>query len=128
MLINYVLVGTNDIERARDFYDPLFAELGASRVVDLPHETIWGRPGEFPTFGTIVPFDGKAASFGNGTMVALGVPDRHTVDRLYDIALRLGAEDEGAPGVRGDDPEGFYGAYIRDLDGNKLCFSKFGKD
>lgn len=128
MLINYVLVGTNDLERARRFYDPLMAGLGAGRIVDLPHETIWGRPGEFPTLGVITPFDGKPASVGNGTMVALCAPDRQTIRRLYDLALSLGAADEGAPGVRGDDPDGFYGAYFRDLDGNKLCVSKFGRD
>lgn len=128
MLINYVLVGTNDIQRARSFYDPLLAELGARRVVDLPHETIWGRTGELPTFGVIIPYDDRPASAGNGTMVAIGAPDRQTIDRLHDLALSLGARDEGTPGVRGDDPEGFYGAYFRDLDGNKLCLSKFGRD
>ena len=64
------------------------------------------------------PYDEKPASPGNGNMVAIPA-DRPTVDRLYAKALELGATDEGAPGER---MPVFYGAYVRDLDGNKLCF------
>jgi len=127
-MINYALVGTNDLERARAFYDGLFDVLGVGRLFDLPHETVWGRPAAMPTFGVITPFDGKAASVGNGTMVALGAPSRPVVDAVYRRAIELGAADEGPPGVRGPDPDFFYGAYFRDLDGNKLCICKFGRD
>ena len=127
-MINYALVGTNDLERARAFYDGLFNVLGVKRLFDLPHETVWGRPASMPTFGVITPFDGKAASVGNGTMVALGAPSRPVVDAVYRRAIELGAADEGPPGVRGPDPDFFYGAYFRDLDGNKLCICKFGRD
>ena len=64
-------------------------------------------------------FDGKACARGNGHMTALFVADTALVDKLHAKALALGGSDEGAPGPRGD---GFYGAYFRDLDGNKLCF------
>ena len=64
------------------------------------------------------PYDGKTATAGNGTMVALQAKDKAQVDRLYKIALANGGTDEGAPGPRGD--EGFYAAYFRDPDGNKL--------
>lgn len=127
-MIHYALAGTNDLERARAFYDRLFEILEARRLVDLPHETIWGREGEFPTFGVIRPFDGRPATVGNGTMIALGAPSRALVDAVHARALQLGAEDEGPPGVRGDDPDFFYGAYFRDVDGNKLCVCKFGPD
>ena len=64
------------------------------------------------------PWDGEKATHGNGTMVALAAKDPAQVDRLYRIAMDNGARDEGAPGPRGDD--GFYAAYFRDPDGNKL--------
>ena len=64
------------------------------------------------------PFDGKPMSVGNGVMVALGATDKAQVDRIYKLALSLGGTDEGAPGPRGDG--GFYAAYFRDPEGNKL--------
>jgi predicted lactoylglutathione lyase len=64
------------------------------------------------------PFDGQPMSVGNGVMVALAADDRAQVDRIHKLALALGGADEGAPGPRGD--SGFYAAYFRDLDGNKL--------
>ena len=63
------------------------------------------------------PFDGNAASVGNGVMVALQARDEDQVKRLYEIALANGGTDEGAPGDRGG---GFYAGYFRDPDGNKL--------
>ena len=127
-MISYALAGTNDLERARTFYDKLFELLDVKRLIDLPHESIWGRAGEFPTFGVITPFDGKPASVGNGTMIAFSARSRAHVDALHARALELGAVDEGRPGVRGPDPDFFYGAYFRDRDGNKLCVCKFGPD
>ena len=127
-MINYALVGSNDLERSRAFYDKLFHVLGIERVLDLPHETIWGKAGEHPTFGVITPFDAKPATVGNGSMVAFGAPTRALVGAVHARALELGAMDEGRPGVRGPDPDFFYGAYFRDPDGNKLCVCKFGPD
>ena len=123
-MIGYVTVGTNDLERARGFYDALLAEIGASRLMELPENgftlygTAWGRPG----LAVTRPYDQQEARPGNGTMVALAMDGRERVDRLHAKAIELGGSDEGAPGLRG--PEGeraFYGAYFRDLDGNKLC-------
>ena len=78
-------------------------------------------PGASPGGGAGIavtkPFDGKPASFGNGVMVALDARDPAQVDRIHAIALANGGSDEGAPGVRGG---GFYAAYFRDPDGNKL--------
>mgnify|MGYP003519930226 CR=1 FL=1 len=69
----------------------------------------------------IKPFDKKAATVGNGTMIALAVESRAKVDEMHARAMALGAKDEGKPGLRGDEgPQAFYGAYFRDLDGNKL--------
>lgn len=87
----------------------------------------WGADWTKPMFGVGKPYNGEAATFGNGTMIALVVDERAKVDALYEKAISLGAQCEGAPGVRGDDgPQAFYAAYFRDLDGNKLCAFRVG--
>jgi catechol 2,3-dioxygenase-like lactoylglutathione lyase family enzyme len=123
-MIGYATVGTNDLDRARGFYDDLLAEIGARRVMEFPENgfTMYGTGARAPGLAVTRPYNGGAAQPGNGTMVALVMDSRDKVDRLHARALELGGSDEGAPGVRG--PEGdraFYGAYFRDLDGNKLC-------
>ena len=117
-MIGYVTLGTNDLERAAKFYDALAAELGTSRMMDEETFIAWGKPGGPAGVAATRPFDGNAATVGNGTMVALEAKDTAQVDRLYEIALANGGTDEGKPGPRGD--QGFYAAYFRDPDGNKL--------
>ena len=117
-MIGYVTVGTNDLERAAKFYDALAAEMGVGRMMDFDTFIAWGEMDGAAGIAATQPFDGKAASVGNGTMVALQARDKAQVDKLYEIALANGGTDEGAPGPRGD--EGFYAAYFRDPDGNKL--------
>ena len=120
-MIGYVTLGTNDLERASAFYDALFAEVGAKRVMNLPKGIAWGVSMQQPIIGITAPFDGQPATAGNGTMIALIVDSPEAADRVHAKALELGAKDEGAVGPRGD--TGFYGGYFRDLDGNKLnCF------
>jgi catechol 2,3-dioxygenase-like lactoylglutathione lyase family enzyme len=120
-MISYTTLGTNDLPRAAAYDDELFAVLGAKRLMDFGRGHAWGVSMSQPMFGVMLPFDGKAAAAGNGTMVALIAPDRTTVDAMHAKALAMGSVDEGATGPRG---EGFYAAYFRDLDGNKLnvCF------
>ena len=80
-----------------------------------------------PTICITKPYNGKAAVPGNGNMVAIVLKERAQVDALHAKALALGGTDEGAPGVRGKEgPQAFYGAYFRDLDGNKLCAFRIG--
>ena len=116
-MIGYVTLGTNDLPRAAAFYDALLAEIGAKRFMEAERFIAWAVSPTQPSLGVIKPYDGKAATVGNGTMVALLVDSKDKVDRLHAKALSLGGRDEGAPGPRG---EGFYAAYFRDLDGNKL--------
>ena len=128
-MIGYVTVGTNDLDRARAFYDALLAEIGARRLMELPQNgfTLYGTGFGQPAIGVTRPYDGNEARAGNGHMVALVMKSRELVDRLHARALELGGSDEGAPGLRG--PEGdqaFYGAYFRDPDGNKLCAFRVG--
>lgn len=123
-MIGYATVGTNDIDRARGFYDDLLGQIGARRVMEFPQNgfTMYGTGARAPGLAVTRPYNGEAATVGNGNMAAIVVDSRDKVDRLHAKAMELGGADEGAPGVRG--PEGdnaFYGAYFRDLDGNKLC-------
>ncbi len=116
-MIGYVTLGTNDLARAAKFYDAIAAELGVGRMMDFETFIAWGEPGGAAGVGLTKPFDGNAASIGNGVMVALQAKDKDQVDRIHAIALANGGSDEGAPGPRG---ESFYGGYFRDPDGNKL--------
>ena len=119
-MIGYVTLGTNDLARAAKFYDALLAEVGGKRTLESDRFVSWSTGAAGPGLGVIKPFDGKAATVGNGTMVALMAASKAQVDAVYKKALELGGKDEGAPGPRGD---GFYAGYFRDLDGNKLnCF------
>jgi len=123
-MIGYVTLGTNNLPRAAAFYDALLAELGAKRLWESPRGIAWGVAWDRPSVGVMTPFDGKPATVGNGTMVALVVDSKEKVERLHRKALELGGSDEGPVGPRGD---GFYAGYFRDPDGNKLNVFCMGK-
>jgi len=129
-MIGYVTLGSNDLDKARAFYASLLAVAGAKELMRMDSGmTMFG-----PAFGKAMvvitkPYDGKPATAGNGTMVSLVMDSRAKVDALHAKAMELGGKDEGKPGLRGNDgPQAFYGAYFRDLDGNKLCAFKIGPD
>jgi len=122
-MIGYATLGTNDLPRATAFYDALFASLGAKRLWESERGVAWGVAMDKPSLGVMKPFDGKPATRGNGTMIAIVVDSRAKVDAFYRKALELGGTDEGPVGPRGD---GFYAGYFRDLDGNKLNVFCFG--
>ena len=118
-MIGYTTLGTNDLPRSTAFYDALFASIGIKRLMEFGDRGLaWGTGWDKPAFGIMKPFDGRPATWGNGTMLALTLDTRDKVNALHAKALALGSMDEGAPGERGP---GFYGAYFRDPDGNKLC-------
>ena len=118
-MIGYVTLGTNDLKRAAEFYDAICGELGAGRMFDTESFIAWGKPGGGAGIGLTKPFDGNAASVGNGVMVALECKDQAQVDRIYNLAISMGAKCEGPAGPRPGLP-GFYAGYFRDPDGNKL--------
>ncbi|ROH89540.1 VOC family protein [Stagnimonas aquatica] len=122
-MISYATLGTRDLPRAKAFYDALLGEIGAQRYMDSERFVLWGvQPGK-PLLGIALPYDGKPATAGNGTMIALTCKDKAEVDRLYQKALALGGSDEGPAGARSAN---FYAGYWRDLDGNKLAFVHVG--
>ena len=116
-MIGYVTLGTNDLERGAKFYDAIAAEMGVGRMMDFETFIAWGTMDGPAGVALTKPHDGKAASVGNGVMVALQAKDKEQVQRLYDIALANGGTCEGKVGPRG---EGFFAGYFRDPDGNKL--------
>jgi predicted lactoylglutathione lyase len=116
-MIGYVTLGTKNLKNAAAFYDRIAAEMGIERFMESDTFIAWGN-GEGAGLGLTQPFDGKSMTVGNGVMVALAAKDKAQVDRIFNLALSLGGTDEGPPGPRGDG--GFYAAYFRDLDGNKL--------
>lgn len=117
-MIGYVILGSNDKEKAKAFYDDLLALLGAKSFAPNDRLLMWSTAPGKPILAVGTPYDGNTASVGNGTMVALNVENQENVDKLYHKAIELGAADEGEPGFRTD---AFYGAYFRDPDGNKLA-------
>jgi len=116
-MIGYVTLGTNKYDEAAAFYDALLGDLGASRMMEADNFIAWGVGPKSAALSIIKPEDGNAATVGNGVMVAIAMDSTDKVDAFHAKALELGGTDEGAPGQRG---EGFYAAYFRDLDGNKL--------
>ena len=126
-MIGYVTVGSDNMPRARDFYDQLLGStIGAKRIMefgdDLGGFTMWGTGFDKPGLAVTNPFNQQPATAGNGNMSAIAMNSRAKVDEIHAKALELGGTCEGPPGVRGDEgPQAFYGAYFRDLDGNKLA-------
>jgi len=122
-MIGYITVGTNKFNEAAAYYDALFGTLGAGRAFDTETFIAWSTGPAAPAFSIAKPYDGAAATVGNGVMIAIAMDSPEKVDAFYAKALELGGTDEGAPGARADN---FYAAYFRDLDGNKLnafCFT-----
>ncbi|WP_265569858.1 VOC family protein [Sphingomicrobium nitratireducens] len=121
-MIGYVTLGTDDLERARAFYDALLELIGVRRLMTLDNGfTIYAESADEPAICLTRPQNGEPATDGNGQMVALRLDSRRRVRELHEKALKLGGLDEGAPGYREPEEMGFYAAYFRDPDGHKLC-------
>jgi len=122
-MIGYITLGTNNLTKAAEFYDALFASIGIGRNMEAENQFIsWGaKEGNAPSLAATVPFNGEPATVGNGTMIALAMESPEHVNAFYNKAIELGASDEGKPGFRPEDAtSGFYCGYFRDCDGNKL--------
>jgi len=122
-MIGYAMLGTNDVEASSKFYDRLFAVIGVKRLMEFRTGPAYGVALDQPMLAICTPDDGAQAFAGNGTMIALTVPDKQDVDRLHAMALKLGGKEVIAPGyIDPENPENrvFYGARFLDLDGNKL--------
>jgi predicted lactoylglutathione lyase len=123
-MITTTRFGTRDLASAKAFWSVIAPMVGAAQIYDRENLIAFkGADGGMLLIG--VPFQGEHEA-GNGNMAGFQAPSRADVDAIHARALELGGKDEGAPGIRGDDPNGFYGAYFRDPDGNKLAVFRFG--
>ncbi|MGH6787275.1 MAG: VOC family protein [Novosphingobium sp.] len=124
-MFSHVTVGCADLERASVFYDALLAPIGLRRRAVAPDggpaSACWIAPGRsLPRFYAYRPLDGLEASAGNGSMIAFFAPSSEAVDAAYRAGLASLGTGEGEPGPRAQYGAGYYGAYLRDPDGNKL--------
>ncbi|AOO81576.1 VOC family protein [Bosea vaviloviae] len=117
-MIDHVSVGTNDIVRARIFYDAVLDRLGLRLINSSAHSADYGVSAIL--FSVETPHDGKHASVGNGTHIAFLAGGRDVVDAFHDIALAHGGSDAGPPGLRPEYDAHYYGAFVFDPDGNKI--------
>jgi len=121
MTIGYITLGAHDVERALPFYDAVLGAIGYARGPLDGGWAFYGKDGA-PGVGICKPHDGQAARGGNGIMIGFKADTQDQVKTAYDAALANGGTDEGAPGFRPPEAtSGFYGAYVRDAAGNKLC-------
>lgn len=120
-MFSHVTIGSNDVARAKPFYDALLAPLGLVRRADYPEAVGYGRPGGRAQVWILRPLDKSAASAGNGITIGLEADDRPTVDAAHAAGVAAGGRDEGAPGLRPHYHKNYYGAYLRDPGGTKLC-------
>jgi predicted lactoylglutathione lyase len=123
-MIGYTTLGVSDIERSKTFYTELFSEYGASVQFDGGRIAFIGQSMAEPMVAVCIPFNEEDPTPGNGVMVAFPSGSKEKADALYHKAISLGATCDGEPGQR--IPDVFYGAYVRDFDGNKLAFFEFG--
>jgi catechol 2,3-dioxygenase-like lactoylglutathione lyase family enzyme len=117
-MIHHVSVGSNDIEKARIFYDAVLQVIGLRRLSDLGDSLDYGSGTTM--FSVETPTNGNKAEPGNGVHIAFGAHDRAMVDRFHAVALAHGGCDAGGPGLRPEYDPSYYGAFVRDPDGNKI--------
>ena len=120
-IISHITLGTNDYDKAASFYDAALKPLGFTRVPKPAGKPpLYAINGEMPHLYLYKPYDGKPATWGNGTHVAFTAKTRIAVDEFYKEAIANGGYDEGEPGLREGYGPNYYAAYVRDPDGNKL--------
>jgi len=120
-MLHHVSVGVRDVERAAKFYDAVMKALGYRRVMDfLPHALAYGESRDRPEFWIGMPHDQRLPSGGNGTHVAFAAKSKGAVQRFHAAAIAGGGSNNGEPGPRPDYGPAYYGAFIYDLDGNKI--------
>ena len=117
-MLSHVSLGTSDAARAAAFYDPVLAVLGIRKICERDGSVDYGTAKT--VFSLERPSDGRPASVGNGVHVAFDAGTRAQVDEFHRVALAHGGTDAGAPGLRPEYDANYYGAFVRDPDGNKI--------
>lgn len=120
-MFSHVTVGSNDMERAKSFYDGVAKPLGLVLHMQFPDGLGYGRQDGRPQLWIVRPLNGNTATAGNGVTIGLDADTRSAVDAAYAAAMANGGTDEGKPGIRAHYHPNYYGAYVRDPEGNKVC-------
>ncbi|MGL4232074.1 MAG: VOC family protein [Casimicrobium sp.] len=121
-MYSYATLGSNDIKASKKFFDAVFAPLGIECFYTDDDSIAYSVRGtKRPSLWVLKPFNGDAASFGNGAMLSFETASADAVNAFHAAALANGGSDEGAPGYREHYSPDFYVAYVRDPLGNKLC-------
>ena len=117
----YVMVGSSNLKASKAFYDEILAVLGMSSMYEDEVCIGYAHEGnEDVEFYITKPVNGEPVTYGNGTQISFLTETIKQVEKFHEIALGLGAKDEGNPGFRPYDSNVYY-AYVRDPDGNKIC-------
>lgn len=122
MAIDYIMIGTNDLSRAKAFYDAVFPTFGGAIEVDYSPHAVCYRFRNDTRAWLAGPYNKEPVAPANGSMPGFRCADPDEVNAAHAAALAEGGSDEGAPGPRPMYGPDFYGAYVRDLDGNKMSF------
>lgn len=121
-MIGYITIGANDSKASGAFYDAVLGALGNERKFADGDWIGFGPKGkDEQSVYVCPPFDKKAATFGNGSMIGFKGHSKADVDAAYKAGMSHGGKDEGGPGYRPPEKTDFYGAYLRDPVGNKIC-------
>jgi catechol 2,3-dioxygenase-like lactoylglutathione lyase family enzyme len=119
MMLHHVSVGVRDVAKSAAFYDKVLKALGYKRVMEvLPYAVAYGD--KTPEFWIGLPHDQKKPSVGNGAHISFAARNKAAVNAFHAVALANGGKDDGAPGPRPDYGPDYYGAFCRDIDGNKI--------
>ncbi|MBX3619882.1 MAG: VOC family protein [Rhizobacter sp.] len=124
-MLNHVMIGSNDIERSKRFYDAVLGTLGAGEPVrnlaPTGHTRLFYRH-DGSSFCITEPINGEAATCANGGTIGFKCHSPEQVKLFHDTAVALGGTSiEEPPGLREGNMGALYLAYVRDPDGNKLC-------
>ena len=122
-MVSNIVLGTNNLEQAEQFYDRLLTLFDAKQVMKNERSILWKSAGSDTGIAVCMPYDGNPASHGNGSMVGLKAKSVEQLENVYATALKQGGSCEGEPGER---KPGVNAAYFRDPDGNKAAFFQFG--
>jgi catechol 2,3-dioxygenase-like lactoylglutathione lyase family enzyme len=118
-IFTHVVVGTNDLAKARRFYDATLGALGIKFIAPMGENgLLYGK--DSPEFLVTKPANGREACFANGGTIGFAAPSRAAVHEFHKAGVANGGTDEGQPGPRTFTPTA-YASYLRDPDGNKIC-------
>ena len=119
-MFSFITIGTNNLKNSKIFYNELLKSINIKNVIETDTYIGYAKNSSLNKveFYLMLPHNKKTATFGNGTMITFDIISKKDVDMFYNLALKLGASDEGLPGPRHEE---HYYAYFRDLDGNKIC-------